>query len=220
MWVKRVDTRQLWLTPRQAPTHSSLQESASGSKERASNRHPILRCASSPRKSPSGLSLCSARAYHPSVVFQALLTTRWNFPLAVAVRKMGAALAAGCTVVIKPSPETPITTIALAQLAQRAGYSEGVINVVPASVATTPAVGKKLCEDRRIKKLSFTGSTAVGRLLMSQASGSLKKMTLELGGNGGWIVFEDADLERAADGEALAYLITRSALIPPSSYDQ
>jgi succinate-semialdehyde dehydrogenase len=110
------------------------------------------------------------------------------------------ALAAGCTVVIKPSPETPTTALALAVLAQRAGIPQGVVNVVPASTETTPAVGKKLCEDKRIKKVSFTGSTAVGKLLMAQCASSLKKMTLELGGNGAWIVFDDADLDKAADG--------------------
>lgn len=119
----------------------------------------------------------------------------------IALRKMTTALAAGCTMVIKPSPETPLSTVALAQLCKRAGFADGVVNVVTASNETTPAVGKKLCEDKRIKKISFTGSTAVGKLLMSQCSGSLKKMTLELGGNGGWVVFDDADLEMAADGE-------------------
>lgn len=111
------------------------------------------------------------------------------------------AIAAGCTVVLKPSPETPVTALALAILCERAGVPKGVINVVTASTETTPAVGKKLCEDKRIKKISFTGSTAVGKLLMAQCAPSLKKMTLELGGNGAWIVFDDADLEKAADGE-------------------
>jgi acyl-CoA reductase-like NAD-dependent aldehyde dehydrogenase len=101
--------------------------------------------------------------------------------------------------VIKPSPETPTTTLALGILAQRAGIPKGVINVVTASNETTPAVGKKLCEDKRIKKISFTGSTAVGKLLWAQCASSLKKMTLELGGNGGWVVFEDAELDKAAD---------------------
>lgn len=101
--------------------------------------------------------------------------------------------------VIKPSPETPVTTLALAILAQRAGVPTGVINVVTASNKTTPEVGKKLCEDKRIKKLSFTGSTGVGKLLMAQSASTLKKLTLELGGNGGWVVFEDADLDKCAD---------------------
>lgn len=112
---------------------------------------------------------------------------------------MTTALAAGCTMVIKPSPETPTTALALAVLAQRAGIPKGVINVVTASNETTPAVGKKLCEDKRIKKVSFTGSTAIGKLLMAQCAPSLKKMTLELGGNGGWVVFDDAQLDKAAD---------------------
>lgn len=125
----------------------------------------------------------------------------WNFPVVIALRKIVSALAAGCTMVIKPSPETPASCLALAVLAQRAGFPKGVINVVTASNETTPAVGKKLCEDKRIKKISFTGSTGVGKLLMSQCASSLKKMTLELGGNGGWVVFEDADLDAAAEGE-------------------
>lgn len=112
---------------------------------------------------------------------------------------MVTALAAGCTMVIKPSPETPTTTLALALLAQQAGIPKGVVNVVTASNETTPAVGKKLCEDKRIKKVSFTGSTAIGKLLMAQCAPSLKKMTLELGGNGGWVVFDDAELDKAAD---------------------
>lgn len=85
----------------------------------------------------------------------------WNFPLVIALRKITSALAAGCTVVIKPSPETPLSTVALAILCQRAGFADGVVNVVLASLETTPAVGKKLCEDSRIKKISFTGSTPV-----------------------------------------------------------
>lgn len=109
--------------------------------------------------------------------------------------------------VVKPSPETPTTTLALAVLCQRAGIPKGVVNVVTASNETTPAVGKKLCEDKRIKKLSFTGSTAVGKLLMSQCASSLKKMTLELGGNGAWIVFDDADLDKAADGKSQQRLL-------------
>ncbi|WOO82712.1 Succinate-semialdehyde dehydrogenase [NADP(+)] [Vanrija pseudolonga] len=123
----------------------------------------------------------------------------WNFPIAIALRKIATALAAGCTVVIKPSPETPTTTLALALLAQRAGFPKGVVNVVTASSETTPEVGQKFCEDKRLKKISFTGSTNVGKLLAAQSASSLKKLTLELGGNGSFIVFEDADLEQAAD---------------------
>lgn len=124
---------------------------------------------------------------------------RWNFPVVIALRKIATALAAGCTMVIKPSPETPVSTLALAILAKRAGVPSGVINVVTASNATTPEVGKTLCTDKRIKKVSFTGSTGVGKLLMGQAASTLKKLTLELGGNGGWVVFSDADLNAAAD---------------------
>ncbi|VUC32835.1 unnamed protein product [Clonostachys rosea] len=124
------------------------------------------------------------------------LITPWNFPLAMAVRKVGAALAAGCTVVIKSDGLTPFASNALAVLADRAGVPPGVINVL-SSLANTPQIGLALCESPVVKKISFTGSTRVGKTLMQQSSATLKKLSLELGGNAPFIVFDDADLEVA-----------------------
>ncbi|KAH6695091.1 succinate-semialdehyde dehydrogenase [Plectosphaerella plurivora] len=127
------------------------------------------------------------------------LVAPWNFPAAMITRKVGPALAAGCTTVIKAPGETPLTALALAELAARAGIPDGVVNVIT-TLENTPAVGKVLCEDKRIKKLSFTGSTGVGALLMNQSSSTLKKLSFELGGNAPFIVFEDADLDAAVRG--------------------
>lgn len=124
------------------------------------------------------------------------LITPWNFPMAMGARKVAAALAAGCTVVLKSDGLTPFASNALAALAERAGVPAGVLNVVTAR-DTTPALGLALCESRTVRKISFTGSTRVGRLLMRQAAGSLKKLSLELGGNAPFIVFDDADVETA-----------------------
>lgn len=126
------------------------------------------------------------------------ILTPWNFPVALFIRKAVSALAAGCTIVAKPSPETPLSTIAIANLLHRAGFPPGSVNIVLASYRNTPAIGQALCTDPRIKKLSFTGSTRVGRLLMQQCAPTLKKMTLELGGLGAYLIFEDADVEAAA----------------------
>ncbi|PWZ01876.1 putative UGA2-succinate semialdehyde dehydrogenase, partial [Testicularia cyperi] len=126
------------------------------------------------------------------------ILTPWNFPAALFIRKAVSALAAGCTIVAKPSPETPISTLALAVLLEKAGFPAGTVNVVVASQGNTPAIGKLLCSDTRIKKISFTGSTRVGRLLMEQCAPSLKKMTLELGGLGAYLIFDDANIEEAA----------------------
>jgi succinate-semialdehyde dehydrogenase / glutarate-semialdehyde dehydrogenase len=125
--------------------------------------------------------------------------TRWNFPAAMITRKAGAALAAGCTVVAKSPGETPFTSLALAELAHRAGIPKGVVNVISA-LHNTPAVGELLCTSPVIKKVSFTGSTGVGKLLMKQSSSTLKKLSFELGGNAPFIVFDDADLELAVTG--------------------
>ncbi|ERS94917.1 hypothetical protein HMPREF1624_08628 [Sporothrix schenckii ATCC 58251] len=134
-----------------------------------------------------------------------VLITPWNFPAAMITRKAAAALAAGCTAVIKPAGETPFTANALVELARRAGVPRGVLNVVTASAAQTPAVGAALTSSPRVHKVSFTGSTAVGKLLMQQCAGNtpgstLKKVSLELGGNAPFIVFDDADLEAAVEG--------------------
>jgi succinate-semialdehyde dehydrogenase / glutarate-semialdehyde dehydrogenase len=122
----------------------------------------------------------------------------WNFPIAMITRKVAPALAAGCTAVIKPSEETPLCALALAKLALDAGVPAGVLNVVTSLDA--PAVGKVLCEDSRVRKLSFTGSTAVGKTLYRQCADTVKKLTLELGGNAPLIVFDDADLDQAVAG--------------------
>jgi succinate-semialdehyde dehydrogenase / glutarate-semialdehyde dehydrogenase len=117
--------------------------------------------------------------------------TPWNFPNA---------LAAGCTVVVKPAEQTPLSALALAELSHRAGFPPGVFNVLPADEAQSIAVGKVLCDSPVVRKLTFTGSTAVGRILMQQSAPTLKKMSLELGGNAPFIVFEDADLDLAVEG--------------------
>ncbi|CUS09826.1 unnamed protein product [Tuber aestivum] len=124
---------------------------------------------------------------------------RWNFPAAMITRKIGPALAAGCTIVAKAPEETPLTSLAIAELANRAGIPKGVVNVVTA-LKNTPEIGKELCTNPIIKKVSFTGSTGVGKLLMQQCSSTLKKLSLELGGNAPFIVFDDADLDKAVSG--------------------
>ncbi|MCO1336019.1 NAD-dependent succinate-semialdehyde dehydrogenase [Microbulbifer sp. OS29] len=121
--------------------------------------------------------------------------TPWNFPNAMITRKAGPALAAGCTVVIKPALETPLSALALCQLAEEAGLPKGTINVVIGSDAA--GIGKVLTQDPRVAKFTFTGSTAVGKLLMSQCASTVKKMSMELGGNAPFIVFDDADMDTA-----------------------
>lgn len=124
--------------------------------------------------------------------------TPWNFPNAMITRKVAPALAAGCTVVVKPSEETPLSALALAELALRAGFPPGVLNLVTGLDA--PAIGQALTDSPVVRKLSFTGSTEVGKLLMRQCAGTVKKISLELGGNAPFIVFDDADLDAAVDG--------------------
>jgi succinate-semialdehyde dehydrogenase/glutarate-semialdehyde dehydrogenase len=124
------------------------------------------------------------------------LITPWNFPLAMAARKVAAALAAGCTVILKSDGVTPFSSNALAIIMERAGVFPGVFNVLTA-LKNTPELGLALCKSPKVKKISFTGSTRVGKLLMRQCSGTLKKLSLELGGNAAFIVFDDADLEVA-----------------------
>jgi succinate-semialdehyde dehydrogenase/glutarate-semialdehyde dehydrogenase len=124
--------------------------------------------------------------------------TPWNFPLAMITRKVAPALAAGCPVVIKPAEFTPLTALAAAELAQRAGLPAGVINVITSTDAA--GVGKVLCDSDTVRHLSFTGSTEVGRILMNQCAPTIKKLALELGGNAPFIVFDDADLDAAAEG--------------------
>lgn len=130
------------------------------------------------------------------------IITPWNFPSGMITRKVGAALAAGCPVVVKPASETPFSALALAYLAQKAGIPKGAFNVVTADKATVD-FGRELCENPAIKKVSFTGSTRVGKILMTQSASTLKKLSLELGGNAPYIVFEDGDID-AAISSALA----------------
>lgn len=126
------------------------------------------------------------------------MITPWNFPSAMITRKIPPALAAGCTIVSKPAEATPLSALALAVLAEKAGFPKGVINVVTTN--DSALAGKLLCESDKIRKMSFTGSTRVGRILMSQCADTIKKLSLELGGNAPFIVFDDADLDAAVEG--------------------
>ena len=123
--------------------------------------------------------------------------TPWNFPLAMITRKVGPALAAGCTVVVKPAEQTPFSALALAELAEQAGVPKGVFNVITGDPVE---IGGELTSNPKVRKLSFTGSTEVGKLLMQQCAGTVKKISLELGGNAPLIVFDDADLDAAVEG--------------------
>lgn len=126
--------------------------------------------------------------------------TPWNFPAAMITRKVAPALAAGCPVVVKPAEQTPLTALALAVLAERAGFPAGVFNIVTGSAVSAPLIGAELTANPVVRKLSFTGSTEVGRLLMAQCAPTLKKISLELGGNAPFIVFDDADIDAAIAG--------------------
>jgi succinate-semialdehyde dehydrogenase/glutarate-semialdehyde dehydrogenase len=126
--------------------------------------------------------------------------TPWNFPLAMITRKVAPALAAGCPVVIKPAELTPLTALAVAELAMRAGIPAGVLNMLTADSANSIAAGKVFCASDTVRHISFTGSTEVGRILMAQSAPSVKKLSLELGGNAPFIVFDDADLDSAVEG--------------------
>ncbi len=128
--------------------------------------------------------------------------TPWNFPLAMITRKVGPALAAGCPVIIKPPAEAPLTGLAIAHLAELAGFPPGVYNTI--TTTHNDEVGLELCENKKIRKLSFTGSTAVGKKLMAQCASTLKKLSLELGGNAPFIVFDDADIDAAVEGAMIA----------------
>jgi succinate-semialdehyde dehydrogenase/glutarate-semialdehyde dehydrogenase len=125
------------------------------------------------------------------------LITPWNFPNAMITRKAGPALAAGCTVVIKPAGQTPYSALAMAELGERAGIPKGVLNIL---TGDSKAIGAELCASPKVRKLSFTGSTETGRILMKQCADTIKKLSLELGGNAPFIVFDDADLDAAVEG--------------------
>jgi succinate-semialdehyde dehydrogenase/glutarate-semialdehyde dehydrogenase len=126
--------------------------------------------------------------------------TPWNFPIAMITRKVAPALAAGCTVVIKPAEQTPLSALAVAELALRAGMPAGVLNVLTADAEQSIAIGNVLCASDVVRHLSFTGSTEVGRILARQCAPTIKKLSLELGGNAPFIVFDDADLDSAVEG--------------------
>lgn len=157
------------------------------------------------RRAPAG---GNRQLVHRRPVGPALLVTPWNFPIAMATRKIGPALAAGCTVVVKPARLTPLTTMLVAEVIrselEERGLPAGVVNVVPTSSAGD--VTGPLLADPRLRKLSFTGSTAVGRTLLEQAAGQVLRTSMELGGNAPFVVFEDADLDAAVEGAVVAKL--------------
>lgn len=126
--------------------------------------------------------------------------TPWNFPMAMIARKFAPALAAGCTVVAKPSEDTPLTALALVKLAEEAGFPDGVINIVTASRNNTEALAKAWLDDSRVRKVTFTGSTPVGKYLAQASAATLKKLSLELGGNAPFLIFDDADIDAAVTG--------------------
>ncbi|MGC2628572.1 MAG: NAD-dependent succinate-semialdehyde dehydrogenase [Rhodomicrobium sp.] len=132
---------------------------------------------------------------HPIGVVGAI--TPWNFPFAMITRKVAPAIATGCTVVVKPAPDTPLTALALAALAEEAGLPAGVLNVI---TGDAEAIGKELTSNPLVRAIAFTGSTRVGKILMKQSASTVKKVSLELGGNAPFIVFDDADLDRAVEG--------------------
>ena len=131
-----------------------------------------------------------------------LFITPWNFPMAMGTRKIGPAIAAGCTMVVKPAKQTPLSMLALAQILEEAGLPGGVLNVVTAK--SSGSIMEPLIKDPRTRKLSFTGSTEVGKVLMQQATDQLLRVSMELGGNAPFVVFEDADLDEAVDGAMIA----------------
>src|SRR5438105_3387524 len=132
----------------------------------------------------------------------AYLITPWNFPAAMATRKIGPAVAAGCTMILKPASATPLSALAVAKILEEAGLPGGVLNVVTSS--SSSAVSKPLLEDFRLRKLSFTGSTEVGRKLIEQSASQVLRVSMELGGNAPFLVFDDADLDAALEGAMLA----------------
>lgn len=128
------------------------------------------------------------------------LITPWNFPAGMIARKVAAALAAGCTVVLKPAEDTPLSALAMAQLGEEAGVPPGVFNIIPCSRSNASSVGKALCESPLVAKISFTGSSAVGKILLQQAASTVKKVSMELGGNAPFIVFNSANVDEAVKG--------------------
>ena len=145
--------------------------------------------------------------------------TPWNFPLAMITRKVAPALAAGCTIVVKPAEQTPLTALALAELAQRAGIPDGVFNILTADENQSIEIGKTLCASPLVRHLSFTGSTSVGRILLAQCAPTVKKVTMELGGHAPFIVFDDADIQAAVNGALWAkYRNSGQTCISPNRF--
>ncbi|MEM0937501.1 MAG: NAD-dependent succinate-semialdehyde dehydrogenase [Pseudomonadota bacterium] len=132
--------------------------------------------------------------------------TPWNFPNAMITRKAAPALAAGCAMVVRPAEQTPLSALALAVLAERAGIPAGVLSILPSDYANAPEIGLEFCESPDVAKITFTGSTEVGRILLRQSAETVKKATMELGGNAPFIVFDDADLDAAVEGAILCKL--------------
>ncbi|TDZ13193.1 putative succinate-semialdehyde dehydrogenase [Colletotrichum spinosum] len=178
---------------------------------------------STPLSRPSGTpkSATFSRARKPAIRKQpvgvVLALVPWSFPLALTLRKAAAALAAGCTVIVKPSSETPLTALALACLATRAGFPAGAFNVITTSLGNTPEVAESLCMHPLVKAVSFTGSVRVGKRVASNCTRNLKRLTLDLGGNCPFIIFEDADLDTAArELAALKWRHAGQACIAPN----
>ena len=142
--------------------------------------------------------------------------TPWKFPSAMITRKAASALAAGNTIVCKPAEQTPLSALALAELVDRAGIPGGVFQIVTGDAEDAPAIGGELTGNPLVRKIGFTGSTAVGKILMAQCAGQVKKLSLELGGNAPFLVFDDADLDKAVAGASSASSATpgRSASRP------
>lgn len=154
--------------------------------------------APTPFATPDGAPRGKIMAVQEAVGVTAMITP-WNFPIAMITRKVGPALAAGCTAVVKPSELTPLTAVAVKTLADRAGLPDGVLEIITADRESTAGVGNEFCTNPIVKKISFTGSTPVGKLLMKNSSDTVKKLSLELGGNAAFIVFDDADIDQAVD---------------------
>ena len=123
--------------------------------------------------------------------------TPWNFPSSMLARKLGPALAAGCTAVVKPASATPFSALAWGVLAEESGFPKGVVNILTGSARD---IGDEICENPLVKKITFTGSTEVGKVLLKKAADTVKKVSMELGGNAPFVVFDDADVDRAAPG--------------------
>ncbi len=181
--------------PESRPRSSTAPSSSGGSPRKRSG----WRVATRPRPPATAAILVSKQPVGPC-----LAITPWNFPLAMGTRKIGPALAAGCTMIVKPASETPLTMLALAELFVEAGLPPGVLSVLPTSHSS--AVTEPLLEDPRLRKLTFTGSTGVGRMLVEKSAKGLLRTSMELGGNAPFVVFDDADVDAAVDGAMLAKL--------------